>query len=806
MTKNNQSEYQELLSQLSSNKKSAVISAIVQLAKVANDEDTVYKLRKLAETADREVSFFATQAIIKIESRMHSQKNETPESQSIQFTLSVTKLIAPLKSEIDVIKNFIRNNRTSISEDLAPAVAVFLGKHGDKEDIPWLVEKLNSFKSNLVLPFIDALENLSSIDLVPHLPNLLASEYPLVRSRAIMALRKIDPDEALAHLSELLASRKVEEKLAGLGIAFFFPFEQVREMILSILQEETDPEVIRGCTTLLISNPDLETAYKLLSIIDTTEKNKSNSLVNVFKTLCSALAAAKVLPPDKANPDSIIANWKRERLSKFLNELEIQLPVASPSKRESIENWLIKNINIPEVLALVEKLAQNPNTEEIAKKILQEYSQQKRLAIFAKVQSVNTEEDQYNLIQALDENSFKSWKDLIIKFATSGSVRVRSAAINAIAKFEPSFENLSIAELAMKEDHPAIVYSAAKFLEKIDSQKLIPYIPKLLSSIDCRLRALGIKIARKYDENKALQSLKEMLFSSDRVTRANAVANMLLFPFEKVSDMLLKALEREDHSSIARQMLVVLLSNPSKELLDKLDRIHARSNYAVSLLIAQARMDLFDLIISLGLDENLTKIETEKTKIEKSHKKKDEIKQNLDSANLSANETEKPYSIENVRNAIRNRQVENIKQAKAIEKKAFLEEWYKHIVISFIIIMLALSPSIILDVIERGRRYAISASDIKQFKIDKENEFAIEPKFVQEQFTMNEVCKIKGKFKEISQEGLVKLAYATMTIWLENVSSVPCLIPNEEVEVEILPYHVYTNGDILAKCIKINNK
>lgn len=60
--------------------------------------------------------------------------------------------------------------------------------------------------------------------------------------------------------------------------------------------------------------------------------------------------------------------------------------------------------------------------------------------------------------------------------------------------------------------------------------------------------------------------------------------------------MLMNQLDREDHPVIARQICNILLSNPAKMVLKALDDITRTSNPAVSMVISQARNDLFEIV------------------------------------------------------------------------------------------------------------------------------------------------------------------------------------------------------------------
>jgi HEAT repeat protein/hemin uptake protein HemP len=814
---------QGLIAQLASDKRSVVIGAVVQLAKISTDPEVIYRLRKLAESNDRELSFFAAQAIAKIQARLGQKPEESSggaaPSPGPGAFLDRTTLLAPLKVEIPRLLALIRERRAQIPDEVKPAVAVFLSKNGGEEDVPWLVEQLKATDSNLVLPFLEALEALSPTALQPLLPDLLASTHPLVRGRAITALRRIDPEEAEAHLAELLASRRQEDRLAGLSIAFLFPFPKVRELLFAILQEETDPEVLKGCGTLLASNPEVDSALRLLDLIDTTaDKKQAATLTTLFKVLCQALAATGLVPAAEATPEAMLARWRQERLKKFLADLEVQITLTAGPRRDALATWLSRNMDLPEVRATVERLALNPATEELARQLQQAYAKEKQLAALAGSPGQYGDEDKRQFLRALDEEGFKLWADWVREEARSGSPMVRVAALHALARLDSTNESLPIAEAAMRESDPSLQAAASRVIEKADARKLLPFLPAMLASSDTRLRARGIKIARQHDEAAALQALAGMLASPDPATRANAVGSLFLFPVEKVSSLLLTTLEKEDHSAIARQILVVLLSNPSVELLDQLDRVHARSNPSVSMTIAQARMDLFDLILQLGLDDEAagaTRAKRGAPRAEKtaagqappSSPPAGSLSQTGTPAPAvtgaepvapEATAAPKPYAVAQVRAAMRSRQT--AKREEALNKdKAAGGEWRTYALVLALITVLAFLPSMFLRLLTPSETGSLPARP-EPFDPRKADAELIHRSEIPDGVRMNRMGRIIARVKEVRPDGLVAIEHEAQTYLLEGIASLPFLVGNDEVEVELLPYQKLKDGSIVAEC------
>jgi HEAT repeat protein len=241
------SEEKELISQLNSDKRSVKIQAIVKLTRAGKSEQAIRSLLPFLTCEDRELSFFANQAAGKIAERLKIDINQlsgeepvvttaeaTPKQQA-GMLLSRETFLNARKDQAEQLLDIIRNSPEKIPDEVIPAVGAFLSRHGGISDAGFIEKYLLKDNSNLALPFINAAESIAPAILPRVLPNLLASNEPLVRSRSVSALRKIDPDEAERHFSDLLSSRNPENRLAAIGIGFLFPFDRVKGYILSML-------------------------------------------------------------------------------------------------------------------------------------------------------------------------------------------------------------------------------------------------------------------------------------------------------------------------------------------------------------------------------------------------------------------------------------------------------------------------------------------------------------------------------------------------------------------------------------------
>ena len=784
----------ELIAQLASPKRSLIIQAIVKLTRVGRTKAALEALAPLINSQDREIAFFSFQAASKIAGKAGINIDQFTQKQPEKSTLSRSELLSPAKDKINAILEQIRNSYEQLPEDLLPAVAVFLGRHGDVADSAFLEKNLLKEDSTLALTFIEAAEKIAPSILTRVLPHLLASHEPLLRSRSISALRRIDPDEAERHFSDVLASRNPEIRLAGIGIAFLFPFSRVKGYILSMLPEEKDSDVLKACQAFLASNPELDTALCLLDSIDAVSPEQKSRLSIILRTVCQALVASKVCLPEEAAPDEIVKVWKKQRLEKFLNDLEIQLSFSDETRKTQILEWIEKNRRHPRVKALIERLANNPQTEKVFQQLTRPQKSEREdihdrpqtsATIPAKkdesspAQNFETEDEtaQIKRMRSLEIDDYGANKAWLAKLATEGPATLKKEALSALLRLHPDNRLKEYAKAALKNSDERVKIAAFQILERIDSDYLKEIVSELLQEDAANIRVRAVRFALKFKEAEAIAILKNLLKSSDQRIRANAVACLGLCPFKIVCRLLLEQLDIEDHPVIARHITSIILSNPSKFSLKGLDNITRTSNPAISMVIAQARNDLFEMISNMPED----------------------IEEQVNPASL---EEEKPYSLENVRKIARDRQKSwkpgYRPDGKPEEKGSFWENLNWPMVISggIVVIFLAMLPVMLMS-----ERSDIPSNRIKQGKDWRENERKrFSSGSIPSKFRMNRPCSVSVLVEKVTSDSSMVVKHEERQIMLKfEKIEIKDLTQGTELVVTMVPYRVNPRGIIQAR-------
>lgn len=815
------SEENELIAQLNSDKRSVKIQAIVKLTRAGKSEQAIRALLPFLACEDRELSFFANQAAGKIAERIKIDINqlsgnepvvttveETP-SQKPETTLSREIFLNARKDKAEELLEIIRSTPEKIPDETLPAVGAFLSRHGGISDAGFIEKCLLKDNSNLALPFINAAESVAPAILPRVLPNLLASNEPLVRSRSVSALRKIDPEEAERHFSDLLSSRNPENRLAAIGIGFLFPFDRVKGYILSMLPDEKDQEVLTACQTVLASNPDIDTALSILDCIDAVAAAQKPMLTLIFRTVCQALAATGLLAADQATPEAMIRLWKQQRLQSFLFDLEIQLSFADDQKKASIIGWIDKNRQHPKVQELIERLGKNPQTEEVFKQLNRKISIESATPpaglpdpVSAHQTADNKEEGSESIakpapdaanrpaaqetartadpgiiqkLRNLEIEGFSANKSWIMKEALSGEPTIRAEALNALLRIHPDGKLIDLAKEAFGCESIEVRTAAFKILERLDPEFLKEKISQMLQETDPNLRIRAVRFGIKYKQEESIEALKRLLKSEEQAVRSNAISCLAICPFNATFKLLMDQLDREDHPVIAKQIASILLSNPSKAVLKALDNITKTANPAVSMVISQTRNDLFDLVAQLP-----------------------EVSEPEPAP--AAQEADKPYSVSKVREIARRSKdwkpgYKPDKDGKE-EGKPSQINWQMLVSGSVLLIFLGLLPIMLLS--DRGQ------SDIPPGKSSQEwrSGERVNPTKVAipDKFRMNRPCSLSGTIEKLVSDESMVMAHESHKIMIkfEFAASKEYAV-GDKINVTIIPYRVNPHGIILSR-------
>ncbi|MBP7632957.1 hypothetical protein KBA41_02215 [Candidatus Ozemobacteraceae bacterium] len=815
-----------LLSLLDAPGKADRIAGIARTVRVQPDADVLDALRRLAADDDQDVALFAGMTL----SKLAPAGAIFPSATASPLTREL--LAKPTAADIPAILREFREYAGRIPSELRAAVVKILARNGAPDDVERLVAWLDETPDDQASPYLDALESLSPQTLLRVLPRFLASKLPPVRGRAVSILNRLDPEEALAHLSELLASDQREEQLAGLRIAFQFPYDGIALPILNLLGETADNEIFQASAMFLLSNPELEVAYAILEKKETLEERRGELFGKLLGQLLPVLVSIGKLDAGAATIDGLVRTYRQNRLHKFLCELEIQISLGDPAKLEAIEAWLAKNLSNPETAAFVEKLSANPATEEMYRRLTAVSAPEAATVTSTasvvsgpSAREVREEgpEAKITFMKALSGAVPSEIADWLREEAAAGSVSVQAAALRTIRlltrarTFPLAPDDLRIAEKNLFHENSQVAFQAMALLESTDASRLKPYLPRLLNSSDPLIASRAVIKALKVHETEAIRALIGMLASDQPLVRARAVNGLMISPFRPVAETVFAALRIESNPDIAKGLLTVVLQNPSPENLRELDTLATPRNPAVAVLVAQYRSTLFKRLLSLNLisgDETLpaaagptaTPAPTPVTTVTQVTRAVQPAPVAVAPALPAVHRpaapekpvSPKPYSVAGVSAAIRQREVARHKAD--LEKKAreahpailgFLPPDFpvaKAVgaavaVCGLILFVMRSGPA--------GLGEIPSAANIVEGTSQTSNTLK-----------MGVLCRLTGKVTTVESPRVITFKIDDRLLRLTFKTKPPTILGFEEADVEIVPQIRMKNGVILADCYR----
>lgn len=779
----------QLIEQLSSEKRSVVIQAIVKLARTASSVEATKAVASLVSSSDSELSFFAAQAAAKIAKKTgYDFKKLIEETYPTEdgSKLTSSELLFPEKAKVPFLLESVRKNIDNLSDNILPAVGVFIEKHGDITDSQFIFDQLQSQKSNLVIPFINAAHSIAPEVLQKALPNLLASEAPLVRSMAVSALRKIDPVEAERHFSDQLASKDPEDRLAAINIAFQFPFERASRYILSILSYENDAEVLRACQIVLASNPSFDIAFSILDSMDLAEDEHKSRLSIILKTVCRSLVAAGITDEKSAQPEEIIEQWKHKRLSRFIENLELELSFADEQRKKTIYDWLNKNSQHQLVQKLVKKLSLESliqSDESLDKK-----QNEKQATDDKKAKTIEEQDEQIiQKIASINIDNYLEHIKWLQKKALESSPIVRIEAMNALFRFYPDKKLKEIAREALKSDTYDLRLEGFKILEKADQMYLKKVLPSLLTDSDEKIRSIVMDFALEHDTKLVITILEKLVQSKDSTVRSNALSCLGACPFDDVLEILLNRLDTEENPVLVRHVTSILLNNPSYEVLKSMEAIHRTSNAAVEMVISQARNELLEIL--------LTK--------DKSSVVNEEVEDS----------DKKPYSLSNVKSIARKTRSQGSgKSWKPAYKAGRVDKSQQKVPVNYSIVAPAAVICIVLLAVvtivyfQDGSKPVVpEPKDYTPTEWRATESVKQRPDVIPDIFRMNYPCNLDVKVTRIISDSTIVVEYRSDQMMINfEVPHGREIQEGFNINVTVVPYRINPNGVIMAAGRAIN--
>lgn len=178
--------------------------------------------------------------------------------------------------------------RLSVTEQISTIKIV--ERLGGSSDSELAVRCLGSENQDLLTAAIDCLSAINPEALHPFLPQLIKHRFDEVRLAAIRVFALFDKKQAISLLEKMLFSIKPVQRRNAIFCLASFDFHSISQLLLTALKNESDPENIQQISSIIRSNSDQETFYRIFADRKSCRPGQKEYYDELFESLSSLLA------------------------------------------------------------------------------------------------------------------------------------------------------------------------------------------------------------------------------------------------------------------------------------------------------------------------------------------------------------------------------------------------------------------------------------------------------------------------------------------------------------------------------------
>ncbi|OQA09663.1 MAG: HEAT repeat protein [bacterium ADurb.Bin374] len=166
-----------------------------------------------------------------------------------------------------------------------------IGRVGDKSDAGLITGYLAGGEPPVAAAAIEALGSLDLDVLSPYLPKLIQHPADEVRAVAVRVFALFDKKQALSLVEKMFASIQPRQRAYAISCASQFDFPAVREMLISSLQREQDPENIGQYIAIFKANMDEDLWISVFRIVENTQGTRQEMLLALCREAAENLSS-----------------------------------------------------------------------------------------------------------------------------------------------------------------------------------------------------------------------------------------------------------------------------------------------------------------------------------------------------------------------------------------------------------------------------------------------------------------------------------------------------------------------------------
>ena len=251
------------------------------------------------------------------------------------------------------------------------AVIKRIERFGNPADTELLTGCLQSDDQNILEAAIEALSAINPEALHPYLPQLIKHRYDEVKLAAIKVFSLFDKKQAISLVENMLFSIKPAQRQTAIFCLSSFDFHSVSQILISAVKAETDPENLQQIFSILRSNADEDTFFKIYvdyKACKTTKREDYEQLCRELatkvaetdpgRTVETLFAAGEELVDEEERKKTERAAYKLEKIQKIRQSVEKNTVFDASLVRFTVVAYLIGAV----LTALIWFLFLSPST------------------------------------------------------------------------------------------------------------------------------------------------------------------------------------------------------------------------------------------------------------------------------------------------------------------------------------------------------------------------------------------------------------------------------------------------------------
>ncbi|MBI3040021.1 hypothetical protein HYY75_13390, partial [bacterium] len=206
----------------------------------------------------------------------------------------------------------------------------FIGKFGEKSEIPILRKLIKSASPGVISATIEALFKIDREELIHHLPKLVQHPAIEVREASLRIYILEDKKQALTFVEQMLGSSKVRQREAGLFAAGFFDFPSVEDLLLRHLSKENDQQNVHALGIILKANLTKRLFARIIEVLEESPKPQKEFLEPLVQELSPELLTQANESPE--NVQNLIENEKQK------------VKIEQETKKKNFREYSLQNV------------------------------------------------------------------------------------------------------------------------------------------------------------------------------------------------------------------------------------------------------------------------------------------------------------------------------------------------------------------------------------------------------------------------------------------------------------------------------